>query len=99
MFCYSFCFHFCIRQKSFISKKYLSITKYDNQAVTLKETLRALKKMDQTVEEKTAKKLLEIRKQLEKEIDIKKTLLNTIAAENEELAQENNLLEKWLLKF
>lgn len=55
--------------------------------------------MDQTSEERAQKKILNLRKYLEREIEQKKILLNTTISENEELERENRLLEEWLLKY
>lgn len=55
--------------------------------------------MDQTVEEKKQKKILELKKALEKEIEEKKQLLSEIVAENEGLEKEEYMLMHWLERY
>lgn len=55
--------------------------------------------MDQTTEEKTHKKILDVRKLIEKEIEEKKTILNELVLVNEDLEQERDMLEEWMCKY
>lgn len=55
--------------------------------------------MDTTEQEKKQKRLVELRKVLEKEIDEKRRVLDALVEENKHLENEQRLLEVWLEKY
>lgn len=55
--------------------------------------------MDQTTEEKTNKRILELQKVIEKEIEEKKNILNDLVLQNEEMDREKEMLEEWYAKY